>query len=218
MAEPALVKAELRDRAGKGMARATRRNGRVPAVIYGNKTEPTMISVDAKQLFLLANNPSFFNHLVDIELDGKKQQVLPRDVQLDPVTDRPVHVDFLRVSPTTRVTVHVPAEFVDGDKCPGLRRGGVLNIVRRDIELRCAPNAIPEKLTFSLEGLDIGASIHIQAIKLPEGVAPTTARNFTVATIAAPTLMTEEAGPAAAAATAEGAAAPAAGEKKEGEG
>jgi large subunit ribosomal protein L25 len=218
MAEPALVKAELRDRAGKGMARATRRNGRVPAVIYGNKTEPTMISVDAKQLFQLANNPSFFNHLVDIELDGKKQQVLPRDVQLDPVTDRPVHVDFLRVSPTTRVTVQVPAEFTNADKSPGLRRGGVLNIVRREVELRCSPGAIPEKLTFSLEGLDIGASIHISAIQLPEGVSPMTARNFTVATIAAPTLMTEEAAPTAAAAATTDAAAPAAGEKKEGEG
>ena len=218
MAEPALVKAELRDRAGKGMARATRRAGRVPAVIYGNKSEPTMISVEAKQLFLLANNPSFFNHLIDIEIDGKKQPVLPRDIQLDPVSDRPVHVDFLRVSPTTRVTVHVPAEFTNSDKCPGLRRGGVLNIVRREIELRCSPQSIPEKLTFSLEGLDIGASIHITAIQLPEGVAPTTARNFTVATIAAPTLMTEETGPAAAAAAPEAGAAPAAGAKKEGEG
>jgi large subunit ribosomal protein L25 len=185
MAEQALVVAELRERAGKGMARATRRSGRVPAVIYGDKKEPVMISVDSKELVRM-------------------------DVQLDPVSDRPIHVDFLRISPTTRITVMVPSEFIGQEKCPGLRRGGVLNIVRRDIEIRCAPRAIPEKLTFSLEGLDIGASIHINAIELPEGVSPTTTRNFTVATIAAPTVMTAEDEKVAAAGAAAAAAASAA--------
>jgi large subunit ribosomal protein L25 len=135
-------------------------------------------------------------------------------VQLDAVTDRPIHVDFLRVSPTTRITVMIPAEFVGQDKCPGLRRGGVLNIVRREIEMRCAPRSIPEKLTFSLEGLDIGASIHISAIDLPEGVSATTSRDFTVATIAPPTVATadekSDADAAAAATAASAAAAPAA--------
>ena len=210
MAEQALVVAELRERAGKGMARATRRSGRTPAVIYGDKKEPVMISVESKELGRLANNPAFFNHLVKVQLNGESHEVLPRDVQLDPVSDRPIHVDFLRISPTTRITVMVPSEFIGHEKCPGLRRGGVLNVVRREIELRCAPRAIPEKLTFSLEGLDIGAAIHINAITLPEGVSMLTLRNFTVATIAAPTVMTVEDEKVAAAGAAAAAAASAA--------
>ena len=228
MAEQASVVAELRDRAGKGVARATRRNGRVPAVIYGDKKEPVSISLDFKDLQLLANRPAFFNHLLKLKVDGQEFQVLPRDVQLDPVSDRPIHVDFLRVSPTTKVTVLVPVQFINQDKCPGLRRGGVLNIVRREVELRCSPLNIPEMLTFDLEGLDIGASIHINAVQLPDGVTPTTKRNFTVATVAPPTIMLsdeeEAARTAAAAAAAAGegaegtaAAAPAEGEGKEGE-
>lgn len=224
MAEQATVVAELRNGAGKGVARATRRNGRVPAVVYGDKKEPVNISLDFKELQLLANRPAFFNHLINLKVDGKDIQVLPRDVQLDPVSDRPIHVDFLRVSPTTKVTVLVPAVFINQDKCPGLRRGGVLNIVRREVELRCSPMAIPEVLTFDLEGLDIGASIHINAVKLPEGVAPTTTRNFTVATVAPPTVMLSEeeeaakAAAAAAAAAPEGAEAAAAAAPAEGEG
>ena len=210
MAEQAHVVAELRERAGKGVARATRRSGRVPAVIYGDKKEPVMISVDSKEITRMANNLAFFNHLIRIELNGESHEVLPRDVQLDAVTDRPIHVDFLRISPTTRITVLVPSEFIGQDKCPGLRRGGVLNIVRREIELRCAPRAIPEKLTFSLEGLDIGASIHINSIEFPEGVSMTTNRNFTVATIAPPTVMTAEDEKVAAAGAAAAAAASAA--------
>jgi large subunit ribosomal protein L25 len=220
MAEQATVVAELRERAGKGVARATRRQGRVPAVIYGDSKEPVMISLDSKELFKMANNPAFFNHLIKIEVGGKSHEVLPRDVQLDAVTDRPIHVDFLRVSPTTRITVMIPAEFIGQDKCPGLRRGGVLNIVRREIEMRCAPRSIPEKLTFSLEGLDIGASIHINAIELPEGVSTTTTRNFTVATIAPPTVASADEksdadAQAAAAAASAAAAAPAAAAKKD---
>ena len=227
MAEQATVVAELRDRAGKGVARATRRMGRVPAVVYGDKKDPVSISVDSKALEQLTGSPAFFNHLLNLKVDGKEFQVLPRDVQFHPVTDRPIHADFLRVSPTTKVTVLVPAEFINQDKSPGLRRGGVLNIVRREVELRCSPLSIPEKLTFDLEGLDIGASIHINAIQLPEGVTATTRRNFTVATVAAPTIVLseeEEAAKAAAAAAAAGEVvegaegAPAAeGEAKEGE-
>jgi len=209
MAEQASVVAELRDRAGKGVARATRRNGRVPAVIYGDKKEPINISLDFKELQILANRPAFFNHLIKLKVDGQEIQVLPRDVQLDPVSDRPIHVDFLRVSPTTKITVLVPAVFINQDKCTGLRRGGVLNIVRREVELRCSPLNIPEVLTFNLEGLDIGASIHINAIQLPDGVAPTTTRNFTVATIAPPTIMLSEEEEAARAAAAAAAGAPA---------
>jgi large subunit ribosomal protein L25 len=216
MAEQAHVVAELRERAGKGVARATRRSGRVPAVIYGDSKEPVMISLDGKELAKMASNPAFFNHLVRIDVGGQSHEVLPRDVQLDAVSDRVIHVDFLRVSPTTRITVMIPAEFVGQDKCPGLRRGGVLNIVRREVEMRCAPRSIPEKLTFSLEGLDIGASIHIDAIDLPEGVSPTTTRNFTVATIAPPTVAAaDEKSDAAAAAAASAAAAPAAAAKKD---
>jgi large subunit ribosomal protein L25 len=209
MAEQATVVAELRNGAGKGVARATRRMGRVPAVIYGDKQEPMNISLDYKEILGLASKTTFFNHLVKLKVGGKDIQVLPRDVQLDPVTDRPIHVDFLRVSASTKVTVLVPAVFTNQDKCTGLRRGGVLNIVRREIELRCSPMAIPEVLSFSLEGLDIGASIHIDAVQLPDGVSPLTKRNFTVATIAPPTVMLseeEEAQRAAAAAAAAGAA------------
>ncbi|SNS42719.1 MULTISPECIES: 50S ribosomal protein L25/general stress protein Ctc [unclassified Azospirillum] len=179
--------ATARDRAGKGTARATRRDGRIPAVIYGNKEKPVMIALDTTKFTRELHRPGFFTHLFDIELDGVKHRVLPRDVQLDPVYDRPLHVDFLRVSDTTEITLKVPVEFVNVETCPGIKRGGMLNIVRHDIEVYARAAAIPEKITVDLAGVDVGASIHISAVKLPEGVRPTIDdRDFTIATIAAP--------------------------------
>lgn len=179
--------ATARDRAGKGTARATRRDGRIPAVIYGNKEKPVMIALDTTKFTRELHRPGFFTHLFDIELDGVKHRVLPRDVQLDPVYDRPLHVDFLRVSDTTEITLKVPVEFVNVETCPGIKRGGMLNVVRHDIEVYARAAAIPEKITVDLAGVDVGASIHISAVKLPEGVRPTIDdRDFTIATIAAP--------------------------------
>jgi large subunit ribosomal protein L25 len=214
-----------RQRAGKGAARQTRRDGRVPGVIYGNKQEPVMISLEPKELTRQLQKSGFFATLFDVELDGKVHRVLPRDVQFDPVTDRPLHVDFLRIAADTTVHVNVPVIFQNELASPGLKRGGVLNIVRHEIELICAADRIPQTLNFDLTGLDIGDSIHISAVALPEGVTPAIGdRDFTVATIVAPSAQrgevageaaaTEAAAPAAgAAAPAAGAAAPAAGKK-----
>jgi len=192
MVETTSISAELRDGTGKGVARAIRRSGRVPAVIYGNKSEPISITIDAKELAVLADNPRIFIQVMDVSVDGATHQVLARDLQLHPVTDRCMHVDFLRFSANTRIVAEVPVSFVNAEESPGLKRGGVLNIVRREVELRCSPLAIPQELVFDLEGLDIGASIHIRSIELPEGVEATIDRDFTVATVAAPTLMPVE--------------------------
>lgn len=192
MANVMTLSAEGRDRAGKGAARATRRAGRVPGVIYGNKQDPVMVSLEPIELYKHVSMPGFFGHVFEIEVDGTTHRVLPRDLQLDPVTDRPIHVDFMRFSASTRVNVEVAVHFLNEEECPGLRAGGVLNVVRHAVELLCAPDNIPEILEADLAGLEIGDSIHISAIKLPEGVEPTvTDRDFTVATIAAPTIVEE---------------------------
>lgn len=184
--------ATARDRAGKGTARAARREGLVPAVIYGNKEKPVMISLDYTKFNRELHRPGFFTHLFEITLDGATHRVLPRDVQLDPVYDRPLHVDFLRVGETTEITLKVPVEFVNVETCPGLKKGGVLNVVRHDIEVYALASNLPEKIIVDLAGFEVGASIHISSVKLPEGVRPTiTDRDFTVATIAAPTVKGE---------------------------
>ena len=193
MAEVMNFLAEGRDRAGKGAARATRRDGRVPGVIYGNKQNPVMISVDPIELLKQISTPGFFGRVYEIEIEGQKHRVLPRDLQLDPVTDRPIHVDFMRFSATTQVNVDVAVLFFNEEECPGIRQGGVLNVVRHAVELRCSPDNIPENLEADLTGLEVGDGIHISDITLPDGVEPTiTDRDFTVATIAAPTIVEEE--------------------------
>lgn len=185
--------AELRDRAGKGTARTTRREGRIPAVIYGNKEKPVMISLDYNGFWRIINRPGFFTHLYDITVDGGTHRVLARDLQLDPVTDRPIHADFLRVSDTTEITVKVPVDFANGEKSPGLKKGGVLNIVRHDIELVCSASAIPEKIVVDLSSADLNDSIHISSVTLPENVRLTiTDRDFTIATIAVPSGLKSE--------------------------
>ncbi|MDX1484112.1 MAG: 50S ribosomal protein L25/general stress protein Ctc [Alphaproteobacteria bacterium] len=194
MADVITLPARARDRVGKGAARATRREGLIPAVIYGGKESPLAIALEPKVLHRELNQTGFFTTLTDIDIDGTAHRVLARDVQFHPVTDQPLHVDFLRVSESTRITVAVPVVFLNEEECPGLRRGGVLNVVRHDVEVDCRADAIPHSLTADLEELDIGDSIHISDIALPDGVEPTISdRDFTVATIAAPTVVRDEA-------------------------
>lgn len=203
MAEIISLIARARDRAGKGAARAVRREGYIPAVIYGGKETPITISLDTKGLRRQLSRTGFFTTLTDIDLDGTAHRVLARDVQFHPVTDQPLHVDFLRVSESTRLTVAIPVVFENEEDCPGLRRGGVLNIVRHEVEVGCRADAIPHSLIANLAELEIGDSIHISMIELPDGVVPAiTDRDFTVATIAAPTVVRDEALEAAAAAEA----------------
>jgi large subunit ribosomal protein L25 len=207
------LSAELRSRAGKGAARQTRRDGRVPGVIYGNKLPATLISVAPKELLKELRKRAFQATLFDIDLAGKKERVLPRDVQFDPVSDAPIHVDFMRVGEHTRVRVDIPVSFLNEAKSPGLKRGGVLNIVRHEIELMCNVDNIPRIIEIDLDGLDIGDSVHISMVKLPEGVRPTiTDRDFTIASVAVPTIQAvEETVTPTATAEAEAAAAAAAG-------
>jgi large subunit ribosomal protein L25 len=194
MVEMISFAAEVRAVAGKGPARALRRAGRVPAVIYGERKEQEMVSLEARALRRQLGNPHFFNTLCSLQVNGEAVRVLPRDVQLHPVTDDPLHADFVRVSAGATVTVEIPVVFVNEDVSPGLKRGGVLNIVRREIELVCPADAIPGELTVDLRPFDIGDSVHISHVALPEGARPTIAdRDFTIATISAPTVVAEEA-------------------------
>jgi large subunit ribosomal protein L25 len=197
--------AQARERAGKGPARATRRAGQVPGVIYGAKKDPNMIAVEERLLNKLLHQGGFFSTLFDVKVNGKAERVLARDVQFDPVSDKPVHIDFLRVSAATSVHVEVSVHFLNEDKCPGIKEGGVLNVVRHEVELVCRADAIPQHIEVDLSGLEIGEGVHISMVKLPDGVHPAiTDRDFTIATIAAPTVVRDEA--AAAQAPAEGAA------------
>lgn len=201
MSEQLTLSAETRDRAGKGASRAMRRTGRVPAVIYGNKEEPVTIHVEEKTLVKMLSTGHFMNSVVMVELGGKKNRTLPKDVQFHPVTDRPLHVDFLRISEHAQVTVAVPVRFENEDDSRGLKRGGVLNVVRHELELVCDAAEIPDEVAIDLAGLDIGDSIHISQVKLPKGTkSAIDDRDFTIATIIAPSGVKAEAAEAAAAA------------------
>lgn len=194
MSDVTELPAVARERAGKGPARAARRAGQVPGVIYGAKKDPNMIAVNERELNKLLHQGGFFSTLFDVKVDGKAERVLARDVQFDPVTDNPVHIDFLRVSAATAVTVEVAVHFLNEDQCPGLTEGGVLNVVRHEIELSCRADAIPQQIEIDLTGLQVGDGVHISMVKLPDGVQPTiTDRDFTIATIAAPTVVRDEA-------------------------
>jgi large subunit ribosomal protein L25 len=187
-----ILAAEARKSNGTGGARATRRSGLVPCIIYGNKEEPLMISISPKELQKQLRGPGFFARVFEIEVGGQKHKVLARDLQIDPVTDRPIHVDFMRFSASTLLNVDVQVVFGNHDESPGLKRGGVLNVVRHTVEMRCKPDNIPESIFVDLSGLDIGDSVHISQIKIPEDAELTIAdRDFTIATIAAPTLLVE---------------------------
>ena len=187
MADVGVLAAELRDRVGKGSSRAVRRDGRVPAVIYGAGKDPLPITLAFNEVLKEVKRGRFTGTLFDVEVSGDKERVIPRDVQVDVISDFPIHIDFLRISSDSRITVDVPVRFINEDDSVGLKRGGVLNVVRHEIELSCPADAIPGELVADLAGLDIGGSVHISEISLPEGVTPTiTDRDFTVATIAAP--------------------------------
>jgi len=194
MVEMITFAAEVREAAGKGPARALRRSGRVPAVVYGERKDQEMVSLEARALRRQLGNPRFFSTLCALQVNGETVRVLPRDVQLHPVTDDPLHADFVRVSVGTTVEVEIQVVFINEEISPGLKRGGVLNIVRREVELICPADAIPSEITVDLKAFDIGDSVHISHIALPEGVRPTiTDRDFTIATVSAPTVVVEEA-------------------------
>lgn len=191
MSDTLNLSAETRERVGKGASRALRREGRVPAVIYGNKQEPLSIHVEERALAKLLGTGHFMNSIVMIEGAGRaKIRTLPKDVTFDPVTDRPVHVDFLRIAKNATVTVAVPVLFTDEEEAPGIKKGGVLNIVRHELELVVDADKIPENIEVSLKGLEVGDTIHISAVTLPENAETAIDdRDFTIATIIAPSAM-----------------------------
>jgi len=195
MSEALTLAAEARERAGKGASRALRREGRVPAVVYGGKEEPLAIHVEERGLRRMLDTGHFTNSIVEISVGGTTVRTLPKDIAFHPVSDRPLHVDFLRVAKDAKVEVAVPVIFVNEDDSPGLKRGGVLNIVRHDLELICDADKIPDDISIDVTGLDVGDSIHISHVKLPQGSASAiTDRDFTIATIVAPSGLRSEEG------------------------
>jgi large subunit ribosomal protein L25 len=195
MSDTLNLPAETRDRAGKGASRALRREGRVPAVVYGGNEEPLAIHVEEKELVRQLGTGHFFNSIVEVEVGGKTVRTLPKDVAFHPVTDRPLHADFLRLAADAKVHVEVPVIFVNEAASPGLKRGGVLNIVRHELELVCEADKIPDDIAIDVTGFDVGDSIHISHVKLPEGsVSAITGRDFTIATIVAPSGLKSEEG------------------------
>ena len=193
MSDALTLPAELRERAGKGASRELRREGRVPAVIYGGKEDPLAIHLEAKELVRQMGTGHFMNSIVMIDVAGKSVRVLPKDVAVHPVTDRPLHADFLRLSKDDKIQVAVPVIFVNEEESPGLKKGGVLNVVRHELELVCESDKIPDDIQLDVTGLDIGDSIHISHVSLPEGsTSAITDRDFTIATIVAPSAMKQE--------------------------
>ena len=216
--------ANTRDNKTKGELSAIRNGGNVPAIIYGGENKNEKISVSKKLLKSTIDKENFLSNIITLKVNGKNQNVLPREVVYDVLTDEPLHVDFLRVVPGAKIRIEVPVEFINHEKSPGLKRGGVLNIVRRKVELKCPSEKIPEKLTINLDGVDIGESFKISSVKLESDVVPTIqGRDFVIATLAAPTVMKEPEKPAEAEAAegeegAEGVEASADGEKPTAEG
>jgi len=224
--------ANIRENSTKGQLNAIRNSGNVPAIVYGGKDKNQKISISKKLLKVLIEKENFLSNIITLNVDGKAQNVLPREVKYHILSDEPTHVDFLRVLPGVKIIIEVPVNFINHEKSPGLKRGGVLNIVRRKVELKCPSEKIPENLTIDLDGVDIGESFKISSIKLDDDVNPTIqGRDFVIATLAAPTVMKEPEKPAEAeaaegeqgaegaeAASAEGGDKPAAeGDKKEGD-
>ena len=227
------LEAYIRENSTKGQLNAIRNSGKVPAIIYGGKDQNQKISISKKLLKTLIEKENFLSNIISLEIEGNSQNVLPREVKYHILRDEPTHVDFLRVLPGVKIKIEVPVNFLNHEKSPGLKRGGVLNIVRRKVELNCPSEKIPEYLTIDLEGVDIGESFKISSINLDPEVTPTIrGRDFVIATLAAPTVIKEpekpaeaevaegEEGAEAASATTEGdkpATDSAKGEKKEGE-
>lgn len=190
MSDALNLPAEARERAGKGASRALRREGRVPAVIYGGKEEPVTIHVEEKLLIKQLMTGHFMNSIVQVEVGGKNVRTLPKDVALHPVTDRPTHVDFLRLSKDAKVDVSIPVVFINEEESPGLKKGGVLNVVRHELELICAADKMPGEIAIDVTGKEVGDSIHISEVTLPEGSeSAITDRDFTIATLVAPSAL-----------------------------
>jgi large subunit ribosomal protein L25 len=222
------LEANIRNNSTKGQLNAIRNNGNVPAIIYGGKDQNQKISISKKILKSLIEKENFLSNIITLNIDGKPQNVLPREVKYHILSDEPTHVDFLRVLSGVKIKIEVPVNFINHEKSPGLKRGGVLNVVRRKVELKCPSEKIPENLTIDLDGVDIGESFKISSIKLDSEVIPTIqGRDFVIATLAAPTVMKEPEKPAEAeveegaegaeAATADGDKPAAEGDKKEGD-
>jgi large subunit ribosomal protein L25 len=219
--------ANIRNTKTKGELSALRNNGGVPAVIYGGEAQNETVSISKKLLKSLIDKENFLSNIVTLNVDGKTQNVLPREIKYHIISDEPIHVDFLRVVPGVKIRIEVPVHFINHEKSPGLKRGGVLNIVRRKVELRCPSEKIPESLVIDLDGIEIGESFKISSINLEADVTPTIkGRDFVIATLAAPTVMKEPEKPAEAEAaegeagteaTADGDKPAAEGEKKEGD-
>ncbi len=191
------LEANIRDNKTKGQLNLIRANGDVPAIIYGGKEENQKISISKKLLKTLIEKENFLSNIITLNISGKSQNVLPREVKYHIITDEPTHVDFLRVLPGVKIKIEVPVNFINQEKSPGLKRGGVLNIVRRKVELKCPSEKIPESLTLDLDGVDIGSSFKISSVKLDPEVTPTIqGRDFVIATLAAPTVMKEPEKPA----------------------
>ena len=217
------LEANTRNTKTKGDVRSLRLSGNIPGIIYGGEESNEKVTVLKKTLKSLIEKENFLSSIITLNLDGKPQNVLPKEITYNVISDEPTHIDFLRVVPGVKIRIEVPVQFVNHEKSPGLKRGGVLNIVRRKIELKCPSEKIPETITIDLDGIDIGESFKISSIKLEEGVAPTIiGRDFVIATLAAPTVMKEPEKPAEAAvdeevADGKEAATVADGDKKEGE-
>ena len=192
MADTTIINGNLRNSTGKGSARAVRRAGRIPAIIFGDKKETISIDIEEREYKKIMNQSGIFSRLLDLSVDGKSNLVLTRDIQFHPVSENPLHVDFLRIGKGSNINVSVPVSFINEELSPGLKTGGVLNTVRFELELMCPADSIPEKIEINLEGLVVGDSIKISSVNLPNGVNSTiTDRDFTIATIAAPTVMSE---------------------------
>ncbi len=191
------LEANIRDNKTKGQLNSIRSSGNVPAIIYGGKDQNQKISISKKLLKTFIERENFFSNIISLNVEGKKQNVLPREIKYHILTDEPTHVDFLRVLPGVKIKIEVPVNFINHEKSPGLKRGGVLNIVRRKVELRCPSEKIPESLTLDLDGVDIGKSFKISSVELDPEVVPTIqGRDFVIATLAAPTVMKEPEKPA----------------------
>jgi len=204
MSDITAIAAELRERAGKGAARETRRAGKVPGVIYGAKQDPVCIALDPRVLWVELRKPGFKTRLFDVDLGtAGKERCLARDVAFHPVTDQPIHIDFMRVSADAVVHVKVPVHYINADRAPGVKRGGVINLEHHEIEVSCAPDRIPHAIEIDLTGMDFPASVHLGQLQLPEGVTPYhLAADATILTLAPPTVARVEAGDEAAASTA----------------
>ena len=191
------IEATARNTNTKGQVRVLRQKGEVPGIIYGGTEKNQTISLSTKEVKSLIDQENFLSNIISLKIDGKSMNVLPRDVAFDPISDNPIHVDFLRIVKDAKIILEIPVKFINNEECPGLKRGGVLNIVRRKVELKCPTENIPAELVVDLEGLEIGASIKISSINLPENVKPTIqGRDFVIATVAAPTIFKEPEKPA----------------------